>query len=322
MKGVLDVFGVQRDKLPLLHKPNEVLGTVTKKAAQETGLPEGLPVVVGAGDKQSESLGTGSLSSNIGTISFGTAATMGILTRKYLDDGKLRFFTWCSALPDAWILESFVYRGFWMARWFIEEMGMREAMEAEKKGVEPEAILDEVIASIPPGSQGLMLHPHWTPHPSKSFSKGSIIGFASAHTRAHIYRAILEGIAFELKRMGEVVQKKTKVPLTELRVGGGGSKSDTAVQIAADIFNLPAKRMRTFETCALGAAIDAAVGVGLFNDFESAVESMVHVGREFNPNRENSDIYNDLFNDVYLKTYEVLEPLYKRGTEITGYSET
>ena len=92
---------------------------------------------------------------------------------------------------------------------------------------------------------------------------------------------------------------KTKVPLTELRVGGGGSKSDTAVQIAADIFNLPAKRMRTFETCALGAAIDAAVGVGLFNDFESAVESMVHVGREFNPNRENSDIYNDLFNDVY-----------------------
>ena len=322
MEGILDVFGLKLEHLPKLHKPDEILGTVTSKAAEETGLPEGLPVVVGAGDKQSESLGTGSLTPNIGTISFGTAATMGVLTKKFLDDNQLRFFTWCSAIPDAWILESFIYRGFWMARWFIEEMGQREALEAEKRDTVPEAILDEVIRDIPPGSQGLMLHPHWTPHPSMSYSKGSIIGFASAHTRAHIYRAIMEGIAFELKRMGEAVQKKTKVKLTELRVGGGGSKSDAAVQIAADTFGLPAKRMRTFETCALGAAMDAAVGVGIFKDFESAVDSMVHVGQEFSPNTENSKIYNELFKDVYLKTYEALAPLYKRSTEITGYSET
>jgi len=322
MEGILDVFGIKRNHLPKLYKPNEVLGTITKIAAEETGLPEGLPVVVGAGDKQSESLGTGSLTPNIGTISFGTAATMGVLTKKFLESNQLKFFTWCSAIPDAWILESFIYRGFWMARWFIEEMGQREALEAEKRNTAPEAILDEVIKDIPPGSQGLMLHPHWTPHPSRRFSKGSIIGFASAHTRAHIYRAMLEGIVYELRRLGEGVQKKTKVPLTELRVGGGGSKSDMAVQIAADIFGLPAKRMRTYETCALGAAIDAGVGVGMFKDFESAVESMVEVGQEFSPNTESVQIYNELFKDVYLKTYNALTPLYKRSTEITGYSET
>ncbi len=321
MDDVLEVFNVRRKHLPKLFQPNEVLGQITKKAADETGLPEGLPVVVGAGDKQSESLGCGAITPNIGTISFGTASAMGILTRKYIEDGKLSFFSWCSALPDAWILESFIYRGFWMARWFLEEMGHREVLAAEKRGIAPEVVLDEIIRDIPPGSEGLMLHPHWTPHPSMKYSKGSIIGFASGHTRANIYRAVLEGIAFELRRLGERVQKRTKVRLTELRVGGGGSKSDAAVQIAADIFGLPAKRMRTYETCALGAAIDAAVGVGIHKDFESAVEAMTEVGQVFQPGENDSRIYDQLFHDVFLKTYDALEPLHKRATEITGYSE-
>lgn len=322
IEGILDLFNVRREHLPELYKPNDVLGYVTKKASKETGLPEGLPVVVGAGDKQSESLGVGAITPDIGTISFGTASTMGIVTKKYIEDGKVRFFTWCSAMPDAWVLECFIYRGFWMVRWFINQMGQREAVEAKKRKIAPEAVLDEIIRDIPPGSLGLMMQPHWTPHPSMMFSKGSIIGFASGHTRAHIYRSILESIGFELRRLGEIVQKRTKVPLKELRVGGGGSRSDVAVQIAADIFNLPTKRMRSYETCALGAAIDAAVGTGMFGTFEEAVHSMVVTGEEFHPVKENHRIYNDLFNDVYLKTFDALMPLYKRSSEITGYRET
>ena len=322
IEGILDLFNVRREHLPELYKPNEVLGYITRKASRETGLPEGLPVIVGAGDKQSESLGAGAITPDIGTISFGTASTMGIATKKYIEDGKVRFLTWCSAIPDAWILECFIYRGFWMARWFINQMGQREAAEAQKRKITPEAVLDEIIRDIPPGSQGLMMQPFWTPAPSLKYSKGSLIGFASGHTRAHIYRAILEGIGFELRRLGEIVQKKTKVPLKELRVGGGGSKSDVAVQIAADIFNLPTKRMRSYETCALGAAIDAAVATGMFGSFEEAVSAMVATGQEFQPIAENHRMYNDLFNDVYLKTVDALMPLYKRSSEITGYSET
>ena len=321
IKAVLEVFGVTPEQLPDLYLPDEVLGEVTPQAARETGLPAGLPVVVGAGDKQSESLGTGGITPDIGVISLGTASTMEILTRKYVEDRKGRFFTWCSPIPLAWCLESFIYRGFWMVRWFTQEFGQREVLEAVKRGVAPEAILDEIIRDIPPGSMGLMLHPHWTPHPSLRYSKGSITGFASFHTRAHIYRAILEGLAFELRRLGEIVQRKIDTPLRELRVGGGGSKSDVAVQVAADVFNLPAKRMRTSETCALGAAINAAVATKLFNSFEDAVESMVVAGREFLPKPENARIYNELYQDVYLKTYLKLAPLYKRGSEITGYKE-
>ncbi len=321
IQGVLDVFQIKRDHLPKLFKPNEVLGRVTKAAAKETGLPEGLPVVVGAGDKQSESLGAGAITPDIGMISFGTATTLEIVTKKFTESKKVRYFTWCSSMPDAWNLECFIYRGFWMARWFTQELGYREALEAKKRNMATEAVLDEVIKDIPPGSMGLMLQPYWTPHPSLKFSKGSIIGFGSVHTRAHIYRAILEGIGYELRRLGEIAQGDTKVPLKELRVGGGGSRSDIAVQIAADIFNLPTKRMATYETCGMGAAIDAAVGTGMFGGFDEAVKAMVRTGKEFEPIKENHKIYNGLYNDVFMKTYDALAPLYKRIGEITGYME-
>lgn len=319
---IMGLFNLTRDHLPDIYKPHEILGQVTKKASQETGLPEGLPVIVGAGDKQSESLGSGAITPDIGNISFGTATTLEIVTKKYLEDGKSRYFTWCSAMPDAWNLECFIYRGFWMVRWYTQQMGQREAIEAKKRNVAPEVIFDEVIKDIPPGSLGLMLQPYWTPLPSLEFGKGSIIGFGSAHTRAHIYRAILEGIGYELRRLGELAQDKTKVPLKEIRVGGGGSKSDMAVQIAADIFNLPTKRMKTYETCALGAAIDAAVGTGMFADFDEAVGAMVKTGDEFTPDKKSHEIYDELFKDVYMKTYDSLAPLYKRIGEITGYENT
>ncbi len=317
--GVMDLFSVREDLLPTIKQPHEILGTVTKSAAKETGLPEGLPIIVGGGDKQSESLGAGVLTSDIGVVSFGTATAMEIVTKKYVEDRDGRFFTWCSALPYSWNIECFIYRGFWMVRWFTNEMGYREDIIARERGVAPEVVFDEVIRDIPPGCLGLMLQPYWTPLPSLKYSKGSIIGFGSAHTRGHIYRAILEGMAYELRRLGELAQKKTGVPLKELRVGGGGSRSDMAVQIAADVFNLPAKRMDTFENCAKGAAIDAAVGTGLYKTFEEAVAAMTRTGREFHPNQKNHEVYDALYKDVYMKTYDALAPLYKKMIEVTGY---
>jgi len=320
--GVMDLFSVREDLLPIIKQPHEVLGVVTKAAAKETGLPEGLPIIVGGGDKQSESLGAGVLTSDIGVISFGTATAMEIVTKKYIEDGAGRFFTWCSAVPYEWNIECFIYRGFWMVRWFTNEMGYREDVIARERGVAPEVVFDEIIRDIPPGCLGLMLQPYWTPLPSLAYSKGSIIGFGSAHTRGHIYRAILEGMAYELRRLGELAQNKTGVPLKELRVGGGGSRSDMAVQIASDVFNLPAKRMDTFENCAKGAAIDAAVGVGLHKNFEEAVAAMTRTGKEFFPNPKNREIYDGLYKEVYMKTYHALAPLYKKMIEITGYEST
>ncbi|MDT8271787.1 MAG: FGGY-family carbohydrate kinase, partial [Desulfomonilia bacterium] len=282
---------------------------------------QGLPVVVGAGDKQSELLGAGAIVPNIAEISFGTATAMHVISRKYLMDKDMQFFTWPSAVPGAWDLEMFIYRGFWMITWFKQEFGTREAMEAQKRGVAPEVVFDEVIRKIPPGCMGLMLQPYWSPMVYNKCAKGSIVGFGAVHTRAHVYRAILEGIGFELRRLSEVVIRKTGVPFTEIRVGGGGSKSDVAVQIAADMFGLPTSRMATSEISALGAAIDTALATGLYSTVEEAVAAMVHTGKTFEPDIRSCAVYNDLYQDVYTKLYTVLEPINTKIAQITGYPE-
>jgi sugar (pentulose or hexulose) kinase len=319
MAPAYEAFAIEKEHLFELSPPDTILGHITREASQETGLPEGLPVLVGAGDKQSELLGAGAIDSSIAVISFGTATAMEVLTKKYIADKKMRFFTWPAAYPNAWDIEMFIFRGFWMVTWFKQEFGHREALIAKERGVAPEVIFDEVVKEIPPGSMGLMLQPYWSPMVYAKYAKGSMIGFGDVHTRAHIYRAILEGMAYELRRLSEIVHKRTGVKLTEIRVGGGGSKSDVAVQIAADVFNLPTSRIATSEICALGASIDVAVATGMYGSMEEAVSSMVRIGRTFEPNSQACSIYEELYQGVYKKTYEALEPLYKKIAGITGY---
>lgn len=316
---IYEVFGLEPSHLVELCDPDAVLGHITAAASRETGLPAGLPVVVGGGDKQSELLGGGGIDPGIGVISFGTGTCMDIITRKYVADRALRFFTWPGAVTGTWNIETFITRGFWMVTWFKQEFGHRELIQAKKRRVAPEAILDELIEAIPAGSMGLMLQPQWTPLPDYKYGKGSIIGFGDVHTRAHIYRAILEGIGYELRRLYEIVNRQTGITLREIRVGGGGSQSDKAVQIAADIFNLPVSRLATPEICSLGAAINAAVGSGMFTSFEEAVSSMVRKDRTFEPDAASNRIYDDLYRQVYLATYKKLEPLYRKIAAITGY---
>lgn len=312
-------LGIEKRHCVRLFRPDEVLGRITPEASAQTGLPEGLPVVVGAGDKQSELLGAGAIDQTIAEISFGTATAMHIITKKYVKDSSMRFFTWPSAFPGAWDIEMFIYRGFWMVTWFKQEFGVREALEAERRGVAPEVVFDEVIRSIPPGCMGLMLQPYWSPMVYNRCAKGCIVGFGDVHTRAHIYRAILEGIGFELRRLSEVVQKKLGVRFREIRVGGGGSRSDTAVQIASDMFGLPVRRMATSEISALGTAIDAAVATGVHPTIEDAVKAMVHTGRTFTPDPAGMRVYDALYREVYLNLCRVLDPVNRRIAKITGY---
>ncbi len=139
------------------------------------------------------------------------------------------------------------------------------------------------------------------------------------HTRAHVYRAILEGLAYALREGKERIERRSGVRITELRVSGGGSQSDAAMQLTADIFGLPTARPHVYETSGLGAAIDAAVGLGLYPDFASAVANMTRVGRVFEPIEGNRVIYDRLYKEVYKKMYRKLQPLYRDIAKITGY---
>jgi sugar (pentulose or hexulose) kinase len=214
-----------------------------------------------------------------------------------------------------------IYRGYWMVSWFKNEFAHNEVLMAEKKKITPEEILDQMAAEITPGSMGLILQPFWSPgvkEPGPE-AKGAIIGFGDVHTRAHVYRAILEGLSFALKEGAIRTEKRNKVPIQKLRISGGGSQSKTAMQVTADIFNLVVEQPHTFETSALGAAIDAAMGLKAFINFNAAVKSMTRITKTYEPDSENSKIYQDLFENVYMKLYSRMKPLYKDIRRIANY---
>jgi sugar (pentulose or hexulose) kinase len=311
---------IDRDMLPNLISPGEILGRITAPAADETGIPAGLPLVAAAADKACEVIGSGSLEPSVGCLSYGTTATINVTHKKYVTAIPL-LPAYPSAVPDYHTIEVQIYRGYWMVSWFKAEFGYPEQQEAEKQGVEVEALFDKLVEGIPPGSMGLVLQPYWTPgvrFPGPE-AKGAIIGFGDVHTRAHIYRSILEGLAYALREGKERIEKRTRIPITSLRVSGGGSQSRNAMQVTADVFGLPTARPRLYETSGLGAAIDAAFGLGFYSDFKTAVKAMTHVGDVFEPDLKTHELYNALYYDVYKKMYRNLRPLYERIRAITGY---
>jgi sugar (pentulose or hexulose) kinase len=306
--------------LPEWIPPAEVLGEITPQAAEETGIPVGLPLLAAAADKACEVVGAGCLASDIACLSYGTTATANVTSRRYVEAIPL-IPPYPSAVPGAYDLEIQIYRGYWMVRWFREEFGLREEQLARERDCTPEELFDELVEEVPPGSMGLTLQPYWSPglkSPGPE-AKGAIIGFGDIHTRAHIYRAILEGLAYALREGLDRIQRRMRVRSTKVRVSGGGSQSDAAMQITADIFNLPAGRPHVYETSGLGAAIDAAVGLGLHPDFETAVAEMTRVSRTFLPRPEVRDIYEGLYQRVYRQLYRRLRPLYEEIRHITGY---
>jgi len=303
---------VKKSMLVDLVPPADKLGEITKKASQETGVPEGLPMIAAASDKACEVIGAGCLEPHIGCLSYGTTATINTTHHRYKEIIPL-IPPYPAAVPDTYSMEIQVYRGYWMVSWFKQEFGYHEQHIAEERGIEPEELFDELVEAVPPGSEGLILQPYWSPGlkvPGPE-ARGAIIGFNGMHTRSHLYRAILEGLAYALREGAQRTVKRTGVEITELRVAGGGSQSNAAMQITADIFGLPTSRAHVYEASGLGAAIDAAVGVGLHPDFKTAINEMTHVGDTFKPIPKNHQLYNDLFQKVYLRMYEQLKPLYE-----------
>ena len=306
--------------LPELVPAGGLLGEITPWAAEETGIPAGLPLVAAAADKACEVLGAGCTEPHVGCIGYGTTATINTTHPRYVEVVPL-IPPYPAAMPNRYSLEFQVFRGYWMVNWFKEQFGHDQHRCAADRGVEPETLFDEQIRKIPPGSLGLMLQPYWSPgvrFPGPE-AKGAVIGFSDSHTRWHFYRAILEGIAYALRDGRQRTERRSKVAIRELRVAGGGSQSDAAMQLTADVLGLPAARPHVYETSGLGAAIDAAVGLKLHPDFDTAVREMTRLGRVFEPDPEPRAVYDDLYHRVYRHLYSKLKPLYRQICDITDY---
>ncbi len=313
-------LSVRPEQLPRLVAPGAALGKLTPAAARALGLRADLPVIAAAADKACEVLGSGALGSGVAQLSFGTTATINTTQPRYVEVQRL-LPAYPAAVPGAWNTEIQIYRGFWMVSWFKREFAHREQAKAAELGVPVESLFDELVKSVPPGAMGLTLQPYWSPgvrDPGPE-AKGAIVGFGDVHTRAHLYRAILEGLAYSLRGGRETIERKLGRRLTRFIASGGGSQSDAAMQITADIFGQPVERPQVYETSALGAAINLAVGLGLHADHATAVRAMTRSGRVFEPQPDAVKVYEQLYREVYRKLYPALQPLYRRIRAITGY---
>ncbi|MBR0536903.1 MAG: FGGY-family carbohydrate kinase [Clostridia bacterium] len=300
------VSDVPAEKLCELVPSGEVIGHITEKASERTGIPAGLPLVACGSDKGCETLGLSVVRDDRASVSLGTTATLQMATKDYFEPQP--FLPAYPAVPnDLYNPEFEVYRGFWLVSWFIKEFAAEERADAQKRGVSPEQVLDESLKRVPPGCEGLLLQPFWTAGIANPNALGSMVGFADFHTRAHFYRAIIEGIGFELYNGLTTMQKRSGKTVKELYVAGGGSRSDAVCQIMADLFGIPVMRTQTSEACSVGASIPAFIRLGVFKSYEDAIARMVHIKDTFTPDAENHAVYASLYEQVYSKIYPGLK---------------
>lgn len=305
------LFDIEREKLPAAHEAGEKLGEITREAARLTGIPEGLPLFAAGADKACETLGLGCVDGQRAAISFGTTATVAFTLDRYVEPERF-VPAYSSLIPGCVTPEVQIYRGYWLISWFKREFAAKEVEQAKALRVSAEELLNRRLREVPPGCDGLVLQPYFTPNVTMPHARGSVIGFSDVHTRIHLYRAIIEGINFALMSGLDKMQRRAKVRVRELRLGGGGAQSDEICQITANMFGLPCVRTQTTEVSGLGAAMAAFVGLKVYRDLYEAAQHMVHTADVFQPDEQQHRLYRQIYREVFRRVNRRLTPLYAR----------
>ena len=295
------LLGFEPRWLPDIVEAGQKIAGISANAAEATGLPEGLPLIACGGDKQAEALGAGVRlgKPGVAAVSLGTAASLMFPWRSALESGHYHWVTFCSCEPGSWQLEYMLFRGMWTVAWFARQLGGDLAERAAAEGRPIEALLCDEAAGVPPGSDGVTTWPRWSPTLQDPDETGTIIGLRETHTRAHLFRSLLEGIAFDLKRGQRILEGATGAKVTEARVGGGGSRSDLVVQILADVLDMPVFRPPSEELAARGAAMVAAVGGGVHADMPAASAAMIPEAPVVQPDPGRAAVYARIYDEVF-----------------------
>lgn len=287
-------MGVTPDLLPRLVLPGDVLGTITTSAATATGLPAGLPVVATGNDKAVEALGNGLLNPDQLMLSLGTYITAMRPAAGHRPDSAHSWSNF-AAIPHRYLDESTgIRRGMATLSWLRDLLSVELTGRARADGVQVEDVMNAEAADVPPGSQGLLTVLDWLAPTDAPHRRGAVVGFDARHGWPQMYRSVLEGIAMTMKLRTDRMADELHRAVTSVLVAGGGSASDPMMQIVADVFDVPASRCRVTGGAGLGAAICAAVAVGVHDDFEQACREMVDIARTFVPDREAVATYAEL----------------------------
>jgi sugar (pentulose or hexulose) kinase len=312
--GLMKELGLHPDQFPELAQPGEIIGCISDEAAAATGLPAALPVVAGAGDGQCAGLGANAAGGGRASLNLGTAVVSGVVSADYAADPAFR--TLYAPIAGSYFFETVIQGGAFTVSWFVDRFG-RDLRGSDSPA--PEDALEAAAADVPPGSLGLVVVPYWnhamTPYWDPA-ARGITVGWTGAHGRAHFYRAILEGIAFEQRLLGEGLAAATGQTIEEYVALGGGSHSDLWCQIVADVTGVRVARAATAEATCLGAGILAAVAAQWYPDAPTAAGAMTGTAGRFEPDPETQAVYDRIYGEVYRPLFPTLQPLIHRLTDL------
>lgn len=294
---LLGLVGLRPDQLPELVEPGYLIGPLTRSAAVALELPEGTLLYAGSGDAQAAGLGAGITTPHRCFIEMATAVSAGVLTHSYQLSKAYR--TLFSALPGAYCLETTLRGGMQTLWWWLEnQLGSKVRKETMRE-------LEAQASLVPAGSDGLLALPYWagvmSPHWDDD-ARGALLGLHCRHKPEHIYRAILEGLSFELRFHLEGIESSAGRLERRVHVIGGGSRSDLWCQILADVLGLAVVRSESAEATALGAALLGLVAHGVYPHFDEAAAEMTRTGAEFHPSEAQS-AYDRVYRGAYRGLY-------------------
>ncbi|HZD58057.1 MAG TPA: xylulokinase [Anaerolineales bacterium] len=310
---ILKALDLDPQLLPEIHNSADVIGELTKPAAEQLGLAAGTPVVIGGGDGASAAVGAGAVMEGPAYNYIGSSSWISFAAPRPIYDPGRRIFNWAHMVPNMFAPCGTMQAAGGSYQWLRRQVCWIEGREAEETGEDVYEIINRRAAQSIPGAHGLLFlpylqgerSPHWNPE-----ARGGFVGLQVTHTRADLIRATLEGISMNLKTiLQSFLDANAKVD--EIILIGGGAKGELWRQILADFFGRPTLRPRLLEEAtSLGAAIAGGVGIGLFQDF-SIVKQRIEIVDRHVPNSEAQAVYDRLY-PIFLGTYDALVPIFNQ----------
>lgn len=316
---VLGLIGVPLSWMPHSYESVEVSGTITEAAASLCGLKPGTPVVGGGGDQAAGAVGNGIVESGIVSSVTGTSGVVFAFSETPVVDAALRLHTFCHAVPGKWHLMGVMLSAGGSLQWYRDTFCQPEGVVAKTLGKDPYEIICDEAATTPVGAEGLIFLPYLTgertPYPDAD-ARGVFFGLTRRTTRAHTARAVLEGVSYGL-RDSFAIMEEMGLPISQVRASGGGAKSSLWRQIQADVTGYTHVTIDVDEGPALGVALLAGVGTGVYESVEEACRATIRVSHETTPNPENKKRY-DAYHEVYKSLYRNLKEDFKRVTQLSS----
>ncbi len=311
--AILSKLEISRGWMPPVFESTEITGSLTPRAAELTGLKAGTPVAAGAGDQAAGGIGTGTIKNGIASVVLGTSGVVFAHTNKLTIEPEGRLHAFCHASPGTWHVMGVTLSAAGSFRWFRDTFCQQEIKEAAELKKDVYEILTKKASEAAAGSEGLIFLPYLTgertPYPDPD-AKGTFTGITVRHNKNFFIRAVLEGVGYSLRDCLEL-NKNIGLQTTEIRISGGGAKSQLWKQILADIFNVDLVTLNSTEGAPYGAALLAAVGTGRFSTVEAACEKCIKKESVTEAIPENNAVYNDYY-EVYKNLYPALKPSFNK----------